>query len=77
MLPCISIAGHLNYVQHITIHVHLKISQLAEKGIKADFLKGRHVGLGQRNDGMLHAVFQDQFREKTIIRYGKGRSGPK
>ena len=51
------------------------MGQLAAEGIKSDFLKGRY--LCRHNDGLLNAVFQDQFREQTLIRYDKGRSGLK
>ena len=74
MLLYVFIAGHWNYARYIAIHVHA-MGQLAEKGINADFLKVRHVC--RHNDGMLNAAFQDQFREQTMIRYGKGRSGLK
>ena len=38
------IAGHWNYVRYIVIHVH-EIGQLAEEGIKANFVKGRHADI--------------------------------
>ena len=72
MLPYFIIAGHWNYARYIAIHVH-EMGQLTEEGIKAEFLKGRHVC--RHNDGLLNAVFQDQFGEQTMIMYGKGRSG--
>ena len=51
--------------RYIASHVHA-MGQPAGKGIKADFLKVRHVC--QHNDRMLNAAFQDQFGEQTMIR---------
>jgi len=72
MLPYFFSAGHWNYARYGFWYL-CEMQGALPDAAKEMFMTGDHVC--RHREGVWNAVFSDQFREQTYIRYGKAKGG--